>query len=399
MVVGNKVKKLLLVSCWVAGWLVGAPTVTVAQAVSVTSVALATRQSLTSPNQALVSLLPEEARARQDQQVAVTIAYQDLQVGERYEAEVLLLDPSSQRPYEVAGQGLRQRQSFTAKETQGSLTITFHFDGRFLAGKQLVAYQRIWHQERLVVAKTDRNSLENTISYPKLTVASPTPSVASRQVGEFLQLSNLISGREYQVRTYLKTADHRHYLYWGGLPLEARRSFTATGREQQLQQLVLLPQQLYRSYPTVAVITELRDATGKLLGEASSLKTLQGEPEGEAALVWVPALLTPQVSPVDSKLEPSLVPLPDPQVSQQVSRQGRLLIQRQDAVTGALLPGAIFQLTDLKEQKSQLLITDETGVAQVSGLQSGTYLLTERQAPTGYESPKQQWQLEIKADP
>ncbi|MDZ5255304.1 SpaA isopeptide-forming pilin-related protein [Clostridium sp. LIBA-8841] len=64
--------------------------------------------------------------------------------------------------------------------------------------------------------------------------------------------------------------------------------------------------------------------------------------------------------------------------------QGNLQITKVDSETGNTLPGAKFEIKDSNGKVVQTVVTDEQGVATISGLGYGQYTFQEIEAPKGY---------------
>jgi len=65
-------------------------------------------------------------------------------------------------------------------------------------------------------------------------------------------------------------------------------------------------------------------------------------------------------------------------------RQPSLRIVKRDAITGHLLPGAVFRLAPEGSNNHREVTTNQWGEVTVTGLQPGTWILTEVRSPTGY---------------
>ena len=63
---------------------------------------------------------------------------------------------------------------------------------------------------------------------------------------------------------------------------------------------------------------------------------------------------------------------------------GSVAVTKTDAVTGAVLAGAVFELLDTAGNVLQTKTTDASGIAAFANLQPGIYRVREKAAPEGY---------------
>ncbi len=111
-----------------------------------------------------------------------------------------------------------------------------------------------------------------------------------------------------------------------------------------------------------------------------TVESVSSEDEEASFLVGVPSvelqkMLIPQYgSPYELKSisVPFEVPL------------GSVTVTKTDAVTGAVLAGAVFELVDTAGNVLQTQTTDASGIAAFANLQPGTYRIREKAAPEGY---------------
>ena len=111
-----------------------------------------------------------------------------------------------------------------------------------------------------------------------------------------------------------------------------------------------------------------------------TVESVSSEDEEASFLVGVPSV----------ELQKMLIPqYGSPYKLKSVSVQfevplGSVAVTKKDAVTGAVLAGAVFELLDTVGNVLQTQTTDASGIAAFANLQPGTYRVREKAAPEGY---------------
>lgn len=72
-----------------------------------------------------------------------------------------------------------------------------------------------------------------------------------------------------------------------------------------------------------------------------------------------------------------------------------ITIKKQDEKTEKCLSGAVFEILDENKNVIQTLITNEDGIIEIKQILPGTYYIKELQAPEGYETNSELYQVEI----
>jgi len=111
-----------------------------------------------------------------------------------------------------------------------------------------------------------------------------------------------------------------------------------------------------------------------------TVESVSSEDEEASFLVGVPSV----------ELQKMLIPqYGSPYELKSVSVQfevplGSVAVTKTDAITGAVLAGAVFELLDTAGNVLQTKTTDASGIAAFANLQPGTYRVREKAAPEGY---------------
>lgn len=78
--------------------------------------------------------------------------------------------------------------------------------------------------------------------------------------------------------------------------------------------------------------------------------------------------------------------------------KGKLTLTKIDSITGKKLSGAVFEVKNKQGDVIKELITDDNGLADISDLEDGEYILTEVKAPDGYNLLQKSIEFEITPD-
>ena len=128
-----------------------------------------------SPNPSIGTTLKDDKGAKEVEPKQVTlidtVKYTNLIVGKEYEVSGRLMDKETGKELEPA---VTATTKFTAKQSNGSIDITFTLDASKLAGKKVVAFEKVSEGGKLVAAHEDINDEDQTVK-----VKSPNPSIGT----------------------------------------------------------------------------------------------------------------------------------------------------------------------------------------------------------------------------
>ena len=128
-----------------------------------------------SPNPSIGTTLKDDKGAKEVEPKQVTlidtVKYTNLIVGKEYEVSGRLMDKETGKELEPA---VTATTKFTAKQSNGSIDIKFTLDASKLAGKKVVAFEKVSEGSKLVAAHEDINDEDQTVK-----VKSPNPSIGT----------------------------------------------------------------------------------------------------------------------------------------------------------------------------------------------------------------------------
>ena len=163
-----------------------------------------------SPNPSIGTTLKDDKGAKEVEPKQITLVdtvkYTNLIVGKEYEVSGRLMDKETGKELEPA---VTATTKFTATQSNGSIDIKFTLDASKLAGKKVVAFEKVSESGKVVASHEDINDEGQTVI-----VKTPNPSIGTtlkddqgakevepKQVTliDTVKYTNLIVGKEYEV--------------------------------------------------------------------------------------------------------------------------------------------------------------------------------------------------------
>ena len=162
------------------------------------------------PNPEIGTTLKDDKGSKEVEPTQVTlidtVKYTNLIVGKEYTVSGRFMDKETGKELDPA---VTATETFVAKESNGSIDIKFSLDASKLAGKQVVAFEKVSQDGKLVASHEDINDENQTVR-----VKSPNPSIGTTLTDEQgtkeveptkvtlvdkVSYENLTVGKEYTV--------------------------------------------------------------------------------------------------------------------------------------------------------------------------------------------------------
>ena len=140
-----------------------------------------------------------------------TVAYKNLKVGQTYKLSGVLMDKETGEPL-LVGEGGEQAQvtaevEFTPTASEGTVELTYTFDGSTLAGKSVVVFEDLYQGENVVASHADINDEGQTVTFGKPSIgttatingektAAPAEQIT---ITDTVEYSGLTVGQEYKL--------------------------------------------------------------------------------------------------------------------------------------------------------------------------------------------------------
>ena len=176
--------------------------------------------------------------SKADKEITIvdTVRYTNLRVGKKYTVKGILMDQETgKKVLDADGQEVTASASFKAETKDGTVDITFKFDGSKLAGKTVVAFENVYYKDKLYASHADLSDESQTVQIPKIgTKAADVKtgtdlSFAEKDITITDQVSyeKLIIGKTYTVKGTLMDQETGKALEIDGKKITAEKTFVA----------------------------------------------------------------------------------------------------------------------------------------------------------------------------
>ena len=163
-----------------------------------------------------------------------TISYKNLKVGETYKISGVLMDKSTGEPLLVNEQQITAELEFTPTTSEGTVELTYTFDGSALAGKSVVVFEDLYQEENVVASHSDINDEGQTVTFgqPEIgttaTIDGEKTAQPSEQVTitDTVEYSSLTVGQEYTLKGVLMDKSTGEPLLVGEEQVTSEATFT-----------------------------------------------------------------------------------------------------------------------------------------------------------------------------
>ncbi len=112
-----------------------------------------------------------------------TVHYENLIPGKKYTVQGVLKDQSAgESLLDARGKEITAQKEFTAKNTEGDVTVVFEFDGSLLAGKTAVAFEELFTDKKRIAVHADIRDEAQTIRFPEIRTQAVSPDTKTNLV-------------------------------------------------------------------------------------------------------------------------------------------------------------------------------------------------------------------------
>ncbi|WP_088293840.1 VaFE repeat-containing surface-anchored protein [Bacillus mycoides] len=223
------------------------------------------------------------------------VEYKDLQVGKEYTLKGKLMDKETNKPLVVNGKEVTAETKFTPKEANGSITLDFTFDATGLEEKEVVVFEELLKDGKVVTTHADINDKGQTVKFVKPSVKTTATNKAdggkeihskdSITIQDKVEYTNLVVGKEYTVKGKLMNKAINKPLLIDGKEITAETKFIAkekngfvtldftfVGAEQQGREVVVFEDLLHEGQ-VIATHTDINDVGQTVRFVEPSIKT------------------------------------------------------------------------------------------------------------------------------
>ncbi|MDZ3956270.1 VaFE repeat-containing surface-anchored protein [Bacillus thuringiensis] len=223
------------------------------------------------------------------------VEYKDLQVGKEYTVKGKLMDKETNKPLVVNGKEVTAETKFTPKEANGSITLDFTFDATGLEEKEVVVFEDLIKDGKVVTTHADINDKGQTVKFVKPEVKTTATNKTdggkeihaneSITIQDKVEYTNLVVGKEYTVKGKLMNKATNEPLLIDGKEVTAETKFTSKekngfvtldftfdGREQQGREVVVFEDLLHEGQ-VIATHADINDVGQTVRFVEPSIKT------------------------------------------------------------------------------------------------------------------------------
>lgn len=187
------------------------------------------------------------ANADKDVTIVDTVTYSNVLAGKEYEVTGTLMDKETGEPILVDGKEVKSTVKFTAptpedgsKYVSGTVDVTFKFDGSALAGKAVVAFEKVTYKGITVFTHADINDNDQTDYFPDghttITDNNTKDQITYAQgeisITDTVHYEGLLAEREYEVTGVLYDKKTAKPLKIDGKEVTASTKFTTPAAEE-----------------------------------------------------------------------------------------------------------------------------------------------------------------------
>lgn len=165
------------------------------------------------------------------------VSYRNLMPGESYQLTGTLMDAQSGEPVLLNGKPVRTQQDFQPKDGSGTISVSFDInDASALAGKRVVAFEKLTQKGTDIACHEDLNDAAQTISFPSIATqvhqekdgntSNEFSSDGEAKIVDTVAYSNLTPGEEYTATGTLVDAQSGNPMQVDGANVTASTTFT-----------------------------------------------------------------------------------------------------------------------------------------------------------------------------
>lgn len=206
-----------------------------------------------------------------DEKVTVTdtVSYKNLTAGREYTLKGVLMDKATGKALtDRKGKEITAEKTFTPEKADGTIDIAFTFNGKALAGKSIVVFERLYHEGKETASHTDIEDMEQSIHFPE--IKTKAALTAKNEITDIISYKNLLKGKTYMaVGVLMDKATGKALKGADGKEITAVKIFTAEKSSGSVSVTFSIPERNYRGKDIV--VYESLQLDGSIVGEHKDL--------------------------------------------------------------------------------------------------------------------------------
>ena len=172
--------------------------------------------------------------AEKDMTIIDKVEYKNLLAGKSYTVKGTLMNKDTGKALEINGQKVTAEKTFTAESENGTVDLSFTFDGSALAGETLVVFEDLYYNGVSVAVHKDLEDENQTVHIPEIGTTAKSDKTginvnkAEKEVTlvDTVKYENLIPGKEYTVDGKLMDKETGKAFVVDGKEVTASAKFT-----------------------------------------------------------------------------------------------------------------------------------------------------------------------------
>ena len=181
--------------------------------------------------------------ANKDVTIVDTVSYEGLEVDREYTVKGVLMNKATGKAITVNGKEVTASATFTPKEKNGTVDVTFTFDGSELEDTLIVVFETLYTEEKEVGVHADIDDDAQTVYIPKIqteakdavTEIDHTEALPKAKIIDNVLYSSLLPGKEYTVTGTLMNKETGEPVLIDGEKVTASTTFTAEKAEGSVE--------------------------------------------------------------------------------------------------------------------------------------------------------------------
>ena len=181
--------------------------------------------------------------AKKDVTIVDTVSFKSLEVGREYTVKGVLMDKSAEKTLLVNGEEVTAETTFVPETTDGTVDVTFTFDGTGLEDTLLVAFETLYTEEKEVGVHAEIEDDAQTVYLPKIqteakdavTEIDHTEALPKAKIIDTVSYSSLLPGKEYTVTGTLMNKETKEPVLIDGEKVTVSTTFTAEKSEGSVE--------------------------------------------------------------------------------------------------------------------------------------------------------------------
>ena len=172
-----------------------------------------------------------------------TVAFTSLEVGREYTVTGKLMDRAANKPILVDGKEVTAETTFVPETTDGTVDVTFTFDGTGLEDTVIVVFETLYTEKKEVAVHADITDEKQSVYVPEIhttaedatTEINHTEALPKAKIIDTVSYSSLLPGKEYTVTGTLMNKETKEPVLIDGEKVTASTTFTAERAEGSVE--------------------------------------------------------------------------------------------------------------------------------------------------------------------